>query len=32
MQGPISNKIQSGDTLNPPKDYGGIPSIDDEKN
>ena len=32
MQRPISNKIQLGDTLNPAKDYGGVPSIDDEGN
>ena len=32
MQRPVSNKIQLGDTLNPLKDYGGIPSIDDEAN
>ena len=32
IQRPISNKIQLGDTLNPLKDYGGIPSIDDEGN
>ena len=32
MQRPVSNKIQSGDTLNPLKDYGGIPSIDGEAN
>ena len=32
MQRPISNKIQLGDTLNPLKGYGGIPSIDDEAN
>ena len=30
MQRPIYNKIQLGDTLNHLKDYGGIPSIDDE--
>ena len=32
MQRPISNKIQLGDTLNPLKGYGGIPSIDDKAN
>ena len=32
MQQTISNKIQLGDTLNPLKDYGGIPAIDDEVN
>ena len=32
MQWPISNKIQLRDTLNPAKDYGGVPSIDDEGN
>ena len=32
MQQPISNKIQLGDTLNPAKDYGGVPLIDDEGN
>ena len=32
MQRPISNKIQLGDTLNPEKDYGGVPSTDDEGN
>ena len=25
MQRPISNKIKFGDTLNPAKDYGGVP-------
>ena len=25
MQPPISNKIKFGDTLNPAKDYGGVP-------
>ena len=30
MQAPISNKIQLGDTLNPLKDYAGVPSINDE--
>ena len=28
----ISNKIQLGDILNPAKDYGGVPSTDDEGN
>ena len=32
MERPISNKIQLRDILNPLKDYGGIPSIDDEAN
>ena len=36
MQKAISNKIQLGDTLNPleycPKDYAGVPSINDEGN
>ena len=32
MQPPISNKIQLGDTLNPAKDYGSVPSTDDEGN
>ena len=32
MQQPISKKIQLGDTFNPAKDYGGVPSIDDEGN
>ena len=32
MQPPISNKIQLGDTLNPAKDYGDVPSIDDDEN
>ena len=32
MQRPLSNKIQLGDTLNPAKDYGCVPSIDDEGN
>ena len=27
MQRLISNKIQLGDTFNPAKDYGGVPSI-----
>ena len=30
MQRPISNKIQLGNTLNPARDYGHVPSIDDE--
>ena len=30
MQRPISNETQSGDTLNPAKDYGSVPSIDDD--
>ena len=30
MQRAISNKIQLGDTLNPLKDYGGDPSVNDE--
>ena len=32
MQRPISNKIQLRDTLNHLKDYGGVPSINDERN
>ena len=32
MQRAISNKIQLGNTLNPLKDYGGVPSIDDKAN
>ena len=32
MQKAISNKIQLGDTLNPLKDYVGVPSINDEEN
>ena len=32
MQKAISNKIQLGDTLNPLKDYSGVPSINDERN
>ena len=32
MQKAISNKIQLGDTLNPLKDYAGVPSINDEGN
>lgn len=32
MQQTISNKIQLGDTLNPLKDAGGVPSIDDKAN
>ena len=32
MQKAISNKIQLGDTLNPIKDYAGVPSINDEGN
>ena len=32
MQRPMSNKIQLGDTLNPLKDYGGVPSNGDEAN
>ena len=32
MQKVISNKIQLGDTLNPLKDYTGVPSINDEGN
>ena len=30
MQKPISDKIQLGQTLNPARDYGGVPSINDE--
>ena len=30
MQKPISDKIQIGPTLNPARDYGGVPSINDE--
>ena len=30
MQKAISNKIQLGETLNPLKDYAGVPSINDE--
>ena len=30
MQAPISNNVQLGDTLNPLKDYAGVPSINDE--
>ena len=30
MEAPISNNIQLGDTLNPLKDYAGVPSINDE--
>ena len=30
MQKPISDKIQLGRTLNPARDYGGVPSINDE--
>ena len=32
MQRPISNKIQLRDTLNHLKDYGGVLSINDERN
>ena len=32
MQKAISDKIQLGETLNPLKDYGGAPSINDEGN
>ena len=32
MQQPTSDKIQLGETLNPAKDYGGVPRIDDERN
>ena len=32
MQRPIPKKIQLGDTLNHLKDYGDVPSIDDEGN
>ena len=32
MQQTMSNKIQLGDTLNPLKDAGGVPSIDDKAN
>ena len=32
MQKAISNKIQLGDTLNPLKDYAGVPSVNDEGN
>ena len=32
MQKAISNKIQLGDTLNPLKDYAGVPSFNDEGN
>ena len=32
MQKAISNKIQLDDTLNPLKDYAGVPSINDEGN
>ena len=31
MQTAISDKIQIGQTLNPLKDYGGVPSINDEE-
>ena len=30
MQKPISDKIQIGQTLNPARDYEGVPSINDE--
>ena len=30
MQRAISDKIQLGETLNPLKDYSGVPSINDE--
>ena len=30
MKKPISDKIQIGQTLNPARDYGGVPSINDE--
>ena len=30
MQRTISDKIQLGETLNPLKDYSGVPSINDE--
>ena len=30
MQKPISDKIRLGQTLNPARDYGGVPSINDE--
>ena len=30
MQKAISDKIQLSKTLNPPHDYGGVPSINDE--
>ena len=30
MQRPISDKIKLGETFNPLKDYGGVPSINDE--
>ena len=30
MQKPISDKIQIGQTLNPARDYGGVPFINDE--
>ena len=32
MEKGLSNKIQLGDTLNPLKDYSGVPSINDEGN
>ena len=31
MQRAISDKIQLGETLNPLKDYCGVPSINDEE-
>ena len=31
MQKAISNKIQLGQTLNPADDYGGVPSINNER-
>ena len=31
MQKAISNKIQLGQTLSPTDDYGGVPSINDER-
>ena len=30
MQVPVSNNMQLGDTLNPLKDYSGVPSINDK--
>ena len=30
MQKAICDKIQLGETLNPPEDYSGVPSINDE--
>ena len=32
MQQTVSNKVQLRDTLNPMKNYGRVPAIDDEAN